>query len=729
MTQGTKTPIEPGLIARLVAGIRYTVSGVKPDGWFSPSQPITPAAQDKPDAVGRAFDYPTGYNLRLTPRAEEAISFSQLRALADGYDLLRLIIETRKDSLTKLDFVVQPMNGDDVADARCKEVMDFLRFPDREHTWDDWLRMVIEDLLVIDAPTLYPRMTKGGALYAIEPVDGSTIKRVIDGWGRTPEPPDVAYQQVIKGLPSVDYSRDELIYKPRNLRTHKVYGYSPVEQVIMTVNIALRRQIYQLQYYTEGSTPDMILSVPDSWNPDQIKQFYDWWQSMLAGNTAGRAKTMFVPNGVMPVDTKEKALKDEFDEWLARVVCYAFGVSPTPFVKQVNRATAQVQKDASAEEGVAPMADWVKNLIDGIIWRYFGYTDLEFTWATEKDPDLFQQAQINQIYLATGVKQINEVRAEIGLKPLSDAELEAINPPAPPPLPSDNPDDEAMKIAKAASEKKKPLPQIKRDRPALTQAFAHLKIIFIHTLNKFGNQVAKQVIAKRETLGKAANYKHIDELLDDLDLDWNEVVDPTASTLTLLAVDAAKQAIAQMSPLVHANPAGQGDEPTAGIGISVDLVNERAVEWAKQRAAEMVGKRFDADGNLADNPNAEWRIDESTRDGLRDLIAQAEEEGWSNDQLSTSIQDAWEFSTERADMIARTETASADMQGNMITYQEAQNQGLVLWKRWVVGDGCCDLCQSLDGKTVALDDNFEVDVDDPPLHPNCRCDIVPVVEA
>jgi hypothetical protein len=40
------------------------------------------------------------------------------------------------------------------------------------------------------------------------------------------------------------------------VRAHRVYGYSPVQQVLMTVNIALRRQLWQLDYFTEGSIPD-----------------------------------------------------------------------------------------------------------------------------------------------------------------------------------------------------------------------------------------------------------------------------------------------------------------------------------------------------------------------------------------------------------------------------------------------------------------------------------------
>jgi hypothetical protein len=67
---------------------------------------------------------------------------------------------------------------------------------------------------LIDAPALCKRRTRGGALYALEPLDGATIKRLIDDWGRTPLPPPPAYQQILKGVPAVDYGADELIYAP-----------------------------------------------------------------------------------------------------------------------------------------------------------------------------------------------------------------------------------------------------------------------------------------------------------------------------------------------------------------------------------------------------------------------------------------------------------------------------------------------------------------------------------
>jgi hypothetical protein len=86
---GKETPIPPSFVQRAVEGLRYIISGVTPATWFGPSQPLAPMAP--PEVAGRQFDYPVGYNLTVTPRAEEGVSFAQLRALADGFDLLRLV--------------------------------------------------------------------------------------------------------------------------------------------------------------------------------------------------------------------------------------------------------------------------------------------------------------------------------------------------------------------------------------------------------------------------------------------------------------------------------------------------------------------------------------------------------------------------------------------------------------------------------------------------------------
>jgi hypothetical protein len=409
-------------LKRLTQSTKYIVQGVKPDTWFSPIQPIQPMAQQ---AEGRQYDYTPGLNIQIQPRAEEVHGFKELRLLADNCDILRIIIETRKDQIKKLkyDFKINNKNNKDVIyDSRTEELNNFFSSPDKQHTFEEWLGALLEDLFVIDAATLYPRMTNGGKLFSLELIDGSTIKKVIDSNGRTPiDDTSPAYQQILKGVPAVDYTYRELIYKPRNIRTNKLYGYSHVEQILVTVNTQIRKSLQQLSYYSEGNTPNLIFSTPNEWNPDQIRKFQLYWDEINQNQSKSLAK--FVPSGVQPFNTKPEPLKNEFDEWLARIICYTFSINPQGFVKEMNRATSETSKEIAEEEGLLPIMQWVKGLIDSIIINYFGYTDIKFEWNLDLETDPLVKAQIDKIYVEAGIKKINEIRADLSLDPLSDEEL------------------------------------------------------------------------------------------------------------------------------------------------------------------------------------------------------------------------------------------------------------------------------------------------------------------
>ena len=116
----------------------------------------------------------------------------------------------------------------------------------------------------------------------------------------------------------------------------------------MTVNIALRRQMMQLQHFTTGNVPPGLLTAPEGWNAEQIRQFQEWFDSVLAGNTGARTRLVWAPSGTAYQAFTEAPYKDEFDEWLARIVCYAFSLPPTAFMRQVNRATAETAQHGGA---------------------------------------------------------------------------------------------------------------------------------------------------------------------------------------------------------------------------------------------------------------------------------------------------------------------------------------------------------------------------------------------
>ena len=105
--------------------------------------------------------------------------------------------------------------------------------------------------------------------------------------------------------------------------------------------------------------------------------------------------------------TKEPEHKNDFDEWLARIICFAFSVPPQWVVKAMTRPSADNQSAQSEEEVLEPTKAWVKELIDGILADEFASPDLELHWLDEdeKDPETVLEARVK-----LGAITLNEMR-------------------------------------------------------------------------------------------------------------------------------------------------------------------------------------------------------------------------------------------------------------------------------------------------------------------------------
>ena len=389
-------------------------------GVFGPGTPLVPVANEPV----RAWDFPLAINTVIQPRASEPFGFAQLRAFAN-VEFVRLAIETRKDQIERLDWRIKPRAGlaPAAGDLRITTLEAFWRKPDGVTPFATWLRLALEDLLALDAPAIERRRNRGGALIGLDVIPGDTIHPLVDDTGRRPRGPDaVAFQQVIKGTAWANLTNADLIYAPRNPRPNHNYGFSPVEQIIVTIHTAIRRQAAQLAYFTEGNTPAGLLTGPEGWNPDQIRDMQLWLDARLSGVTAEQAKLLWAPGGTRYQAFKDAPIKDEFDEWLARIVAYAFSLPPTPFVRQMNRSTSQSDQDRSAEEGAEPLKRWAKRLIDGVIQDDQGCPDLEFSWNDAAEVDPAKQASIDDVSLRNGSATIDEVRNRRGQPPLPSGE-------------------------------------------------------------------------------------------------------------------------------------------------------------------------------------------------------------------------------------------------------------------------------------------------------------------
>jgi hypothetical protein len=681
-TATSGTNFEPSFVQRVAGALSLVVSGRTPD-WFGPLEPLAPVA---PDAAvrGRAFDYPVAYNVSTRPKSNDnaAVDFKDLRLLADNYDILRLVIETRKDQLSGVPWnVVDKRTGE--TDSTADAIKAFLARPDGCHTFASWIRMLVEDVLVIDAPTLY--IDRTGKIPVFEVVDGATIKPLLDEWGRRPKAPSPAYQQNLKGVAAINYTTDELIYEPRNPRSFKSYGYSPVEQIISTVNIGIRRVTQQLEHFRSGSIPEAIIGVPETWQPPQIDQFQKLWDELRMGNQEARAGAAFIPGGTQVHLTKTDSLiKNDFDEWLARIVCFAFSIPPSAFVKDMNRATAETALEQSKAEGLAPLMQWAKALLDDLIQNRIGATNYEFKWdfAALEDPK-------KKIERVVALKNAGIISVEYAQE-MAGVEAHKVEVPAP---------------VAAKTEPVEKLAKADTVDPDMTPE----EIALSEVVHPFLASAAEKAVKGAELA----------------------ISEGKALPSTLMTDADRKRFVRAVSPTISAKAVAGVYEGAAKVQeasvVDPDDVLAPAKIWAKNRAAWLVGMKWE-DGKLIENPNAAYRIDASMRDALRSQVSNAIEKGISSVKLAESIRTHEAFSIARANNIARTEIAEAQEEGNMAYYRAS---GVVDRKRWSTagGDTCPRCVAAQDEGVIPLEAVFvATNTQHAPAHGHCRCRVIPVVK-
>lgn len=239
------------------------------------------------------------------------------------------------------------------------------------------------------------------------------------------------------------------------------------------------------------------------------------------------------------------------------------------------------------------------------------------------------------------------------------------------------------------------LRHIERERPAVLLARSQIE----HACAQFFRELASKVAhAQRHDTTKIAKHDDREAEVDEdvaaratQDAAWADLEDDVRPQLAIVAKDGAAQAANQVE---------------ADLSAALGQVNEEAVRWANERSAALVKD-----------------ISETTRERVRAVVAAGIEAGDTNDEIADELAESPWFGPDRALMISRTETAFADVQGNLLGWKAS---GVVAGKEWrTSGEDPCPECAAMDGEIVGIDEEFSDG--DPPLHPRCECALLPVL--
>jgi len=114
-------------------------------------------------------------------------------------------------------------------------------------------------------------------------------------------------------------------------------------------------------------------------------------------------------------------------------------------------------------------------------------------------------------------------------------------------------------------------------------------------------------------------------------------------------------------------------------------------------------------------------IADYSHDLLGTALADGIAAGKTPGQIANDIQDSLS-APERALTIAITEGQRAKIEANVDSYAANGVEQI----EWTTNDPCPE-CEGNDGKIVNLGDDFPSGDTQPPVHPNCQCDVIPVM--
>ena len=161
--------------------------------------------------------------------------------------------------------------------------------------------------------------------------------------------------------------------------------------------------------------------------------------------------------------------------------------------------------------------------------------------------------------------------------------------------------------------------------------------------------------------------------------------------------------------------AGKREATKYDLSIDWDVFNPNVDKWLKGYAPKYSGE-----------------IEGTSYDELKAKLLEGWEAGESIPDLTKRVNeifDGWE--KWRAERLARTESIRGSNQGALETYRTSGVVDRVMWLATPT-EKTCEQCMGLDGKVVELgEDFFDADYGDgnaPPVHPNCRCTVLPILE-
>ena len=513
-----------------------------------------------------------------------------------------------------------------------------------------------------------------------------------------PEKPIVKYQYN-NGSETLEFLPEDIIHFKTFNPKDPLRGMSVIEAARTAINTDIFSARWNENFFRNNAMPDFVMTIKGGVTEEDFERFKNEWRQKYSStdNAHKTAMLRLGENGDIDIKDLTKVQRDiEFleqrkysrDEILAmfRVPKTIIGIT-----EDVNYASAEASRMVFMQRTIKPLMQKFVNTLNEFYLPLFDPSrGLEFDFEDPVPED--RAARINE-YVAGVDKWItrNEIREELGLPPVKGGDklwntLTAIPIGSTAPEQEEEPEEE---------KKNKSLDRFEEIGEKHNKA---LRLITDRYKDKIKRAVRKY-------------FRQQEERVKDSFKRENKSISIKANIPFNLREE-AKLLINVVLPIFRDLVEKEGTQALAMLGISEEF-----------KITPDVNKIIEKEGlKLASEVN------KTTMNALKETMKEGMEKGEGVDKLAERISDVYkDINERRAEMIAQTESTRFANEADILAWKEAG----VERKIWycALDERTCDDCMALHGVAVGIDSKFFNDDygsgEQPPLHTDCRCSLVP----
>lgn len=503
-------------------------------------------------------------------------------------------------------------------------------------------------------------------------------------------------------------------------------GYGAVEAAAQVIDIDYLTNLLTRKFYENGAITNFVLTTAGRITEEQLKRFKAELRA-AHGGVDKAFNTMILSGGLEPKDisysNKDMQFLDQL-EWYRDKIMVIFGNTKASLgiIDDVNRASYEGAATGWLQTTVEPDVSAIVNTINEFLLPRFG-KKLLLGYEPMVPEDKTQTIEQMTKLIAANIISSDEARQELGYDPLNTDESATLRPlgqmtePIPKALMGiDTPrfmrrngiykDLEEFEKVKArvkpmlrksinGKKKSEPEPQKYLLSNEKVEAYYTKQIHAVEVVEQLFENKIKQFIRSIEKRYVANIEQEVKSIFDDED-------------------EFLAKASMDFEPLLGNLAAVAGQEAYRLIDYDHPyLVSPKVRAKIAANVKKFTKSMLDTD-----------------RERLTGIISTGLQEGLSVPQIRGQITEAFDvIERTQSERITRTEVMRISNQSTIDAWEQS---GVVEGKQWLTA-GAVDECQDYDGEIVYdlggdfYGDKSEFRDGDPPLHPNCRCVVLPVL--